>query len=83
MQLPIQELLFRGRIRVQLKNDNGVPLNPDFPTRNSLLRHLGATIPQLKSRQGSRASTANVDAQQAQASTSASGKKGGKGAKRR
>lgn len=27
-----KELLYRGRIRVQLKNDNGSPLNPDFAT---------------------------------------------------
>lgn len=27
-----KELLYRGRIRVQLKNDDGSPFNPDFPT---------------------------------------------------
>lgn len=81
-----QELLFRGRIRVHLKNDNGIPLNPEFPTRDSLLLHLGNMIPQLKSRQGSRASSAAVDSQQAQPSSSSGGgggKKGGKGGKRR
>jgi signal recognition particle subunit SEC65 len=28
-----KELLYRGRIRVQLKSDDGTPLNPDFPSR--------------------------------------------------
>jgi signal recognition particle subunit SRP19 len=28
-----KELLYRGRIRVQLKSDDGRPLNPDFPSR--------------------------------------------------
>ncbi|GAB0098288.1 Signal recognition particle 19 kDa protein [Sergentomyia squamirostris] len=50
-----KELAFRGRIRVQLKNDDGTPFNPEFPTRNSLLLHLGKMIPQLKSRQGGKA----------------------------
>lgn len=47
-----QELLYRGRIRVQLKDAEGQPLNDEFPTRDSILVHLGAMIPQLKSRQG-------------------------------
>ena len=28
-----KELLYRGRIRVQLKSDDGKPLNPDLPSR--------------------------------------------------
>lgn len=32
--------------------------NPDFPTRDSVLLHLGAMIPQLKSRQGTRSEAA-------------------------
>jgi signal recognition particle subunit SRP19 len=28
-----KELLYRGRIRIQLKSDDGTPLNPDFPSR--------------------------------------------------
>ncbi|KAK9758573.1 SRP19 protein [Popillia japonica] len=42
-----KELLFRGRIRVQLKNDDGSPCNPNLPTRDSLLHHLGEMIPKL------------------------------------
>ncbi|XP_050312268.1 signal recognition particle 19 kDa protein [Anthonomus grandis grandis] len=46
-----KELLYRGRIRVQLKNDDGAPCNPLFPTRDSVMFHLGDMIPKLKSRQ--------------------------------
>lgn len=85
-----KELLHRGRIRIQLKTDNGLPVNADFPTRDSVLLHLGTMIPQLKTRQGSRASSV-PDAgqlaaqQQAQAGGSGAGgaKKGGKGGKKR
>lgn len=28
-----KELLYRGRIRVQLKNDNGTQIHSDFPSR--------------------------------------------------
>jgi len=41
-----------GRIRVQLRNEDGTPLNPQLSTRNSILLYLGEKIPQLKS-QGS------------------------------
>nr|ABR27967.1 signal recognition particle [Triatoma infestans] len=47
-----KELLYIGRIRVQLKNDDGTPLNSDFPTRNSVMLHLCTMIPKLKTRQG-------------------------------
>lgn len=43
----------RGRIRVQLKNDDGTPFNSNFTTRESILHHLGDKIPLLKSRQSS------------------------------
>lgn len=45
-----KELLHRGRIRVQLKNDDGSLCNPSFPTRESVMYHLGDMIPKLKSR---------------------------------
>lgn len=41
---------FRGRIRMQLKNEDGSPLIANFPTRDSVLLYLGETIPKLKSR---------------------------------
>ena len=46
-----RELDFRGRIRVQLRNDDGSPFIEKFTTRESVMEHLGEMIPQLKSRQ--------------------------------
>uniref|UniRef100_A0A6M2DD89 Putative signal recognition particle n=1 Tax=Xenopsylla cheopis TaxID=163159 RepID=A0A6M2DD89_XENCH len=71
-----KELLYRGRIRVQLRNDDGTPFNPEFPTRESIMIHLGKMIPQLKSRQG-RSTT--EQAQPPQQTTSNKGKGKGKG----
>lgn len=70
-----KELLYRGRIRVQLKNDDDTPVKPEFPTRDSLLVYVGATIPKLKTRQGKQ--TAGEHAPQASSSSSKKGK--GKG----
>lgn len=67
----LQELLYRGRIRVQLKNDDGTLFNAEFPTRDSLLFHLGTKIPLLKSRQSGR----SHDGAQSQPSTSGGSKK--------
>uniref|UniRef100_A0A1B6M517 Signal recognition particle 19 kDa protein n=1 Tax=Graphocephala atropunctata TaxID=36148 RepID=A0A1B6M517_9HEMI len=52
-----REILFRGRIRVQLKNDDGSLTHKDFPTRDSLMLYLGAMIPKLKCRAGKQSST--------------------------
>lgn len=46
-----KEPLYRGRIRVQLRNDDGTFCNPNFHGRESILFHLGEMIPKLKSRQ--------------------------------
>ncbi|XP_063698279.1 signal recognition particle 19 kDa protein [Culicoides brevitarsis] len=46
-----KELQCRGRIRVQIKNDDGQPIKEEFATRDSVLLYLGKSIPQLKSRQ--------------------------------
>lgn len=51
MFILMKELQHHGRIRVQLKNDDGTPFNSDFTTRESILIHLGCKIPLLKSRQ--------------------------------
>lgn len=66
-----QELVYRGRIRVQLKNDDGTALNPEFPNRDAILLHCGKMIPQLKSRQ-----TKQPGEQQATTSQQSQGKKG-------
>ena len=45
-------------MRIQLKDNNGKPLNPDLPNRRKLLHFLGASIPRLKSRGGQKTSSA-------------------------
>lgn len=68
-----KELLYRGRIRVQLKSDDGKPLNPDFPSRESVMLYLGQMIPKLKSRAGKQGSS---DQGQSQSGSGALKKKG-------
>lgn len=46
-----KEMLYRGRIRVQLRNDDGSLCNPKFSTRESLMIHVAEMIPKLKTRQ--------------------------------
>ncbi|XP_050500503.1 signal recognition particle 19 kDa protein [Diabrotica virgifera virgifera] len=69
-----KEMLYRGRIRIQLKNDDGSLCNDSFPTRDSIMYHLGDMIPKLKSRQNK----SSTEAPQ-QASTGSKGKGKGKG----
>lgn len=45
-----KEILHRGRVRVQLKHDDGTPINPDLASRKQVLKYVGQMIPQLKSR---------------------------------
>jgi len=40
----------RGRLRVQLRNDDGTPINSKYPTRDSLLLYTAEMIPKLKTR---------------------------------
>ncbi|KAI6182341.1 hypothetical protein M3Y97_00369800 [Aphelenchoides bicaudatus] len=47
----IREPNFQGRIRVQLKNDDGSFCNEDFQTRKRLLLYTAEMIPKLKTRQ--------------------------------
>ncbi|GIY44943.1 signal recognition particle 19 kDa protein [Caerostris darwini] len=49
-------VIFRGRVRVQFKNDDGSLVNPKFPTRKDLLVYVAETIPKLKSRTQSKSS---------------------------
>uniref|UniRef100_A0A1Y1MPL5 Signal recognition particle 19 kDa protein n=2 Tax=Photinus pyralis TaxID=7054 RepID=A0A1Y1MPL5_PHOPY len=69
-----KELLYRGRLRVQLKNDDGSPCDGRFTSRESLMCHLGEMIPKLKVRQ----TKGSGDQQQA---SSSKGKNKGKGRK--
>ena len=70
-----KELLYRGRIRVQLKNDDGTPVKSEFPTRDLVLAYIGTTIPKLKTRQGKQSS----GEQSSQPSSSSTKKGKGKG----
>ncbi|CRL06795.1 CLUMA_CG019427, isoform A [Clunio marinus] len=45
-----KEILHRGRVRVQIKHEDGTPINPDLATRREILKYIGGMIPQLKSR---------------------------------
>lgn len=46
----LQEILHRGRIRLQLKNEDGSAINPDLATRRQILKYICDMVPQLKSR---------------------------------
>lgn len=72
-----KELMYYGCVRVQLKQDDGTPVRSEFPTRDSLLSHLGTMIPKLKSRQGKQSSS------DPSSQSSASSSKKGKGKGRR
>ncbi|XP_046391747.1 signal recognition particle 19 kDa protein [Ischnura elegans] len=74
-----KEILYRGRIRVQLKSDDGSPCNPDFPTRDSVLEYVGKMIPKLKTRSQKPGSS---DQSQAQQQQGGGGRKKGKGGRR-
>jgi signal recognition particle subunit SRP19 len=68
----------RGRIRVHLKNDDGTPVLPQFPTRKALLEYICETIPKLKGRQSSMAQQQSSSA----AASSGGGSKKGKSKKK-
>merc|ERR1712168_1272107 len=46
-----REPQFRGRIRLQLKDESGQPLNPEFKSRLEVMFFICENIPKLKSRQ--------------------------------
>ncbi|PHJ24423.1 srp19 protein [Cystoisospora suis] len=47
---PRDWLLSHGRLRVQLKDDNRKPTNPEIPDKKALMKKMCELIPQLKSR---------------------------------
>ena len=59
-----KEQMFRGRFKVQLKQSDGELLKENFPSRDSIMVHLGEKIPQLKHRvnppKGEKENTSNV-----------------------
>ena len=70
-----RELEFRGRIRVQLRNDDGSPHIEKFSTRESIMEHLGEMIPKLKSRQAKPSGSGGQENQPSQAGGGGGGKK--------
>ncbi|XP_064596273.1 signal recognition particle 19 kDa protein-like [Liolophura sinensis] len=64
----------RGRIRVQLKKEDGSPLLEQFPTRKSVYLYLGQMISKLKTRQQSQSSSQSASQQQQQSSSGGGGK---------
>ncbi|KAL4219497.1 signal recognition particle 19kDa [Mactra antiquata] len=78
-ELEHKDIKYRGRIRVQLKNDDGSLKYDKFPTRQSLLLYLGETIPKLKSRlHGGSASQQTTQQAQGGKSQKKKGRKGGR-----
>lgn len=68
---------FRGRIRVQLRDENGVPCLEKFPDRESVFKYICEMISKLKSRQtGNQSSQQPVQAQQATKTQKKKGRKG-------
>nr|XP_033784992.1 signal recognition particle 19 kDa protein [Geotrypetes seraphini] len=45
-----RDVQFRGRVRVQLKKDDGSPCLAQFPTRKSVMLYVAEMIPRLKTR---------------------------------
>ncbi|XP_063533519.1 signal recognition particle 19 kDa protein [Cydia strobilella] len=68
-----KEMLFRGRIRVQIKNDDGTPLKTEFQSRESVMKYIGESIPKLKTRQNR---PADQQPQAQQVTSKSKGKKG-------
>ena len=78
-----RELQYRGRIRVQMRNDDGTSCDPRFPTRESIMLYIASKIPQLKSRQNKSGDTSQHTQSQAQQSSGGGGGgKKGKGKRR-
>ncbi|KAM7359173.1 signal recognition particle 19 [Cochliomyia hominivorax] len=77
-----RELKFRGRIRVQMRNDDGSFCNPEFTSREAIMLYVANKIPQLKTRQGKPGGEASNQYQQVQQASSSGGGKKGKGKRR-
>ncbi|XP_013387946.1 signal recognition particle 19 kDa protein [Lingula anatina] len=75
-----RDMRFRGRIRIQLKKEDGTPMLDKFPTRKSVFLYLGEMIPKLKGRAQSHGNKEQQTSQQQGNTGAQKGKKGkGKG----
>jgi len=73
-----RELQYRGRIRVQMRNDDGTACNAELASREAIMLYITSKIPQLKSRQNKTAEAY----QQPQAQTQQASGGGGGGGKK-
>ncbi|XP_031574423.1 signal recognition particle 19 kDa protein-like [Actinia tenebrosa] len=70
-----KDALCKGRVRVQLKNSQNLPINEKFQNRKALLLFLGEMIPKLKSRQTKSGQSDGNSQQQSAAAKKKKGKK--------
>lgn len=59
---PNRDANAQGRVRVQLRNENGSLLNEKFPNRRAVMLYACEMIPKLKSRQGGVAGSSQAGA---------------------
>ncbi|ESO12968.1 hypothetical protein HELRODRAFT_126387, partial [Helobdella robusta] len=69
----------KGRVRVQLKNENNVPLNPQFTNKYGVLEHVCQMIPKLKTRTQNPSSLISQPTQAGQSNSATGGGKKNKG----
>jgi len=85
-ELDSKDPKFRGRIRIQLRNDDGTPRQPQYTNRYDIYLYIADAIARLKTRQqGASASQGQGQAQGEASGGGAAGggkKKGGKGKKK-
>lgn len=77
-----------GRVRVQLKNDDGTPCNPEIPNRKTLYRRVAELVPKhpgrsKKAQAAAQAAKEKEEREARAAAGAASGKSGKKGKKGR
>lgn len=64
-----------GRIRIQLKNNDGTPFIEEFKSRDDVYLFIARTIPKLKTRQQSQSGSQSSNQQQSGKGNSKKGKK--------
>ncbi|XP_055911544.1 signal recognition particle 19 kDa protein [Eupeodes corollae] len=77
-----REPQFRGRIRVQMRNNDGTACNPELASRDNILQFIVTKIPQLKSRQNKSSDSFQSSSAPAAAQAHHSGGGGGGGHKK-
>lgn len=73
-----RDFMQRGRVRVQLKTDDGLPVNPAVPTRKALMLKVAELIPKHQGRTNKKA-----DASAASGAAATAGKSGKSGKKKK